>query len=61
MFLMGYAKGHRPGNPVLVPSPAASGEKIIIDPCRTGPRDLKFGTLEHNTVFPNDHVVLQLK
>ena len=50
------ARGHRPGNPILVPGwlvqlPVV---KKKIDPCRTGPRDLKFGTSEHNIVFTDD-------
>ena len=28
--------------------------KKKIDPCRTGPRYLKFGTLQHNTVSTDD-------
>jgi hypothetical protein len=33
--------------------PAAGGEKKN-DPCGTGPRNLKFGALEHNTVSTDD-------
>ena len=47
--------GDRPENPV----PDASLEKKI-DPCRIGPRYLKFGTLQHNIVSIDDTCVVWL-
>ena len=35
-------------------SPAAGTKKKKNDPCRTGPRNLKLGTLEHNIVSTDD-------